>query len=251
MSLAEQLSQDMKVSMKAKDSATLSTLRLLLSALKNKMIDVQHELSDAEVQEVIKMQVKQLKDSIISFEQGSRPEMVASAEVEIGVLEKYLPAQISDEVLQAIVVKAIAESGATSKADMGKVMGIAVKAAAGGADGTRVKNIVMQLLPVVVMVVIASLTTSRFVFAAIPLSTDDFGIDASFFEMGLRLFRVLILWLGVPAIILILTGGFKYMTASNNDDNHKDACGHIIKGLCVSAIIFLVFSFSTVVLQKI
>mgnify|MGYP001558295620 CR=1 FL=1 len=248
MSLADTLSQDMKASMKAKDSATLSTLRLLISALKNKQIDVQHELSDTEVQEVIKMQVKQLKDSIVSFEAGGRAEMVASALTEISVLEKYLPAQISDEALHAIVVAAIAESGATSKADMGKVMGAAVKAAAGGADGTRIKNLVMQLLPVIVLVLIGSFTARTSVLAAIPLAADDFGIDAGFIELGLRLFRVLILWLGIPAITLILTGGFLCITDGIRDKTRKKALGSITKGVFVSVAVILGFSFSTVIL---
>ncbi|MFA4846408.1 MAG: GatB/YqeY domain-containing protein [Patescibacteria group bacterium] len=248
MSLAEHISQDMLASMKAKDSATLSTLRLLVSALKYKKIDVQHDLSDVEVQDVVKMQVKQLRDSIVSFEAGGRPEMVTSAQTEITVLEKYLPAQISDEALHAIVVAAIAESGATSKADMGKVMGIAVKAAAGGADGTRVKNLVMQLLPVILLSFLTLLTLPSTAMAAIPIAAEDFGIDAGFIELGLRIFRVLILWLGIPAIMLILKGGFIYMTASNNDDHHKDALAQITKGFFVTIMVILVFSFSTIIL---
>lgn len=86
MSLAEKITENMKAAMKAKDSATLSTLRLLLSAMKNKKIDVQHELSDAEVQDVVKTQVKQLKDSIESFKAGGREDLAVSVQVEIGVL---------------------------------------------------------------------------------------------------------------------------------------------------------------------
>jgi uncharacterized protein YqeY len=250
MSLADTLSQDMKASMKAKENATLSTLRLLLAAMKNKQIDLMHALSDAEIRDVMKTQVKQLKDSIVSFEAGARADMVASAQAEIVVLEKYLPAQISDEALHAIVVAAIAETGATSKADMGKVMGAAVKAAAGGADGGRVKHLVMQLLPVVVMVVIASLTASRSVFAAIPLSMDDFGLDASFFELGLRLFRVLILWLGVPGITLLLAGGFQYMVASARDAEHVEAWGKIMTGFFGTVVVAGVFAITTVALQR-
>ena len=236
--------------MKAKDSATLSTLRLLLSALKNKKIDVQHELSDTEVQDVIKMQVKQLKDSIVSFEAGDRPEMVTSAQTEITVLEKYLPAQISDVALHTIVVAAIAESGATSKADMGKVMGIAVKAAAGGADGARVKNIVMQLLPVVALILIGGATPFTEALAAIPLAGEDFGVDAGYIELGLRLTRVLILWLGVPAITLIIHGGFQYMVSSARDEEHVSAFGKITQGFFATIIIATLFTVMTIVLQQ-
>lgn len=251
MSLVDTLSQDMKASMKAKDSATLSTLRLLLSAIKNKKIDLMHELSDAEVQDVIKSQVKQLRDSIISFEQGGRLEMVESAKGEIAVLEKYLPAQMSDEELKALVEKAIAETGVTSKADIGKVMGVAMKASQGKADGLRVKEVVMQLLPVFIMILVGSFFASRPAFAAIPLSPSDFGIDASFVELGLRLFRVLILWLGVPATVAILVGGFKYMIASGGDDRQEEALTYFRNGMFVSIVIFLAFSVCTIVLQKI
>ena len=237
--------------MKAKDSATLSTLRLLISACKNKKIDLMHELSDAEVQDVVKMQVKQLKDSIEAFEAGGRPEMVTSAQTEIAVLEKYLPAQMSDEELLVIVKKSIEETGATSKADIGKVMGAAVKAAAGGADGGRVKNIVMQLLPVITLVLLGSFTVLTPVLAAIPLAAEDFGIDASFAEMSLRLFRVLILWLGVPAISLILAGGFDYMTASSRDEVHVSAWSQITKGVFMSLTVILLFSLCTIILQEI
>lgn len=250
MSLLGDLTQDIKASMKAKDSATLSTLRLLLSALKNKKIDVQHELSDAEVQEVIKSQVKQLRDSLIFFEQGGRSDMVESAKTEITVLQKYLPAQMSDEELKALVEKSIAETGVTSKADMGKVMGAAVKASQGRADGSRVKDLVMQLLPLLFMVIVGSFYVTRPAVAAIPLSASDFGIDATFIELGLRLFRVLILWLGIPAITLIIAGAFKCSVEGVRDDIRRDALGKITKGVFVSIMVILIFSLSTVALAR-
>src|SRR3989338_8870037 len=137
MSLASIITENMKAAMKAKDSATLSTLRLLISAMMNKKIDVQHELSDAEVQEVVKSQVKQLKDSIESFKAGGREDLATSTQTEIFVLEQYLPAQMGDEELTKIVKEVVEKSGATSKADMGKVMGAAMAAVAGRADGSR------------------------------------------------------------------------------------------------------------------
>ncbi len=247
MSLQEQLSEDMKASMKAKDSATLSTLRLLLSALKNKKIDVQHELSDTEIQDVIKTQVKQLKDSIVSFEAGGRSDMVANANAEISVLAKYLPAQMSDEELSTLVQNAIAQTGVTSKADIGKVMGVAVKASQGRADGARVREAVMQLLPVCLL---TGVCLSQPVLAAIPLTAENLGVNASSMELALRIFRVLILWLGIPAISLILTGGFRYMIASSRDREHQESWGLIMQGFFATMIVAGLFAVSTVVLQQ-
>ncbi|MCR4314380.1 MAG: GatB/YqeY domain-containing protein [Candidatus Uhrbacteria bacterium] len=249
MTLAERIIENMKAAMKAKDSATLSTLRLLISAMKNKKIDVQHELSDAEVTDVVKTQVKQLKDSIESFTAGGREDLAASVQVEIGVLEQYLPAQMSDEELTRIVKNAVEKSGATSKADMGKVMGAAMAAVAGRADGTRVKEIVGSLLAGFVFVVVG-LSFAQETFAAAPLF-ETFSSNSTSFEFFLRIMRVLVLWLGVFAMVAILVGGFTYMKASYRDDEHVKALTYITKGMLVSIVIFLVFSFCTIVLQKI
>ncbi|MBI4437934.1 GatB/YqeY domain-containing protein [Candidatus Uhrbacteria bacterium] len=250
MSLLEAMTEDMKASMKAKDSATLSTLRLLLSACKNKKIELLHELSDAEVQDVVKTQVKQLKDSIVSFDAGGRADMAQSARAEIAVLEKYLPVQMSEEDLRALVQKTIAETGAASQADMGRVMGATLKAAQGQADGARVKGIVMQLLPAVVLVLVGTSTAYQPALAAIPLVAEDFGLDASTIEMALRLFRVLILWLGIPAITLMLTGGFGYMTASSRDELHTEAWGKMAQGFFATIIVAGLFAISTIILQQ-
>lgn len=249
MSLVEKITDNMKAAMKAKDSATLSTLRLLLSAMKNKKIDVQHELSDAEVQDVVKTQVKQLKDSIEPFKAGGREDLATSVQVEIGVLEQYLPAQMSDEELLSVVKEAVEKSGATSKADMGKVMGVAMAAVAGRADGTRVKDIVGSLLSSFVLVVIG-LSFAQEALAAVSF-IETFSTEPAYFEFILRIVRVLVLWLGVFAIVPILVGGFTYMKASYRDDEHVKALTYITKGMLVSIVIFLVFSFCTIVLQKI
>ncbi|MEK7619618.1 MAG: GatB/YqeY domain-containing protein [Patescibacteria group bacterium] len=249
MSLAEKITENMKAAMKAKDSATLSTLRLLLSAMKNKKIDVQHELSDAEVQDVVKTQVKQLKDSIESFKAGGREDLAVSVQVEIGVLEQYLPTQMSDEELARIVKEVVEKSGATSKADMGKVMGAAMAAVAGRADGSRVKDIVGSLLAGFVLVVVG-LSFSHEALAAVPL-IETFSSGPAYAEFMLRIVRVLMLWLGVAAITLILQGGFAYMIASNRDDLHTDALTKMTYGIFATLIVAGLFGISTLVLQEI
>jgi uncharacterized protein len=249
MSLADTLKEHMKAAMKAKDNATLSTLRLLLSATKNKEIDVQHELSDEEIQSVIKTQVKQLKDSIESFTRGGREDMAQSASTEVTVLEKYLPAQLSDSELEQVVRATIQTLGVTSKANMGKAMGLAMKDVAGRADGSRVKELVGRLLGVFVLVVgLGFLSTD--VYAAIEL-TDTFSSGANYFEFMLRAVRVLMLWLGILAISMILSGGFDYMTASMRDDVHTSALTKITHGVFASLIIGALFAFATIVLQQI
>lgn len=249
MTLAEKITDNMKAAMKAKDSATLSTLRLLISAMKNKKIDVQHELSDSEVQDVVKTQVKQLKDSIESFKAGGREDLVTSVQAEIVVLEQYLPTQMSDEQLVQIVKDVVEKSGATSKLDMGKVMGAAMAAVAGRADGSRVKGIVGSLLASFVLVVV-ELSFSQEATAAVPL-IETFSSGSAYAGFLLRITRVLMLWLGIVAITFILKGGFDYMVASSRDKLHTDALWYIIKGVFVSVIVFLAFSFSTLVLYKI
>lgn len=248
MALTDSITDNMKAAMRAKDSATLSTLRLLLSALKNKKIDVQHELSDAEVMDVVKTQVKQLKDSIESFKAGGREDLATSTQIEVGVLEQYLPTQMSDEELVKIVKEAVEKSGATSKADMGKVMGAAMAAVAGRADGSRVKDIVGSLLAGFVFVV--GLSFSHEALAAAPL-IETFSSGPAYAGFLLRLTRVLMLWLGIIAITMILSGGFQYMVASNRDEEHNGALSKMTYGIFATLIVAGLFAVSTLVLQEI
>ena len=146
MTIKEQLVADQKDAMKAKESAKLTTIRGVLAAIKTKEIDKKADLTDEEVQQVIRTAVKQLMDARKDFVSGQRSDLVEKTDAEIAALKVYLPAELSDEDLAKIVKAAVAESGAISKADMGKAMGAAVKAVAGRADGGRVKNVVMTLL---------------------------------------------------------------------------------------------------------
>lgn len=137
---------DQKEAMKAKEAAKLTTIRGVLAAIKTKEIDKKADLSEEEVQQVIRTAVKQLMDARKDFESGGRADLMESTDAEIAVLKAYLPAELCDAELAEIVKAAVVESGTTSKADMGKAMGAAVKAVAGRADGNRVKDVVMSIL---------------------------------------------------------------------------------------------------------
>ncbi len=248
MSLKDELTNATKEAMKTKDSATLSTLRMLRSAIKNKEIDVQHELSDEEVLNVVKAQVKQLKDSLVSFEQAGRQDLAEPVKKEIKVLEVYLPAEMSDDELKVIVQKTINETGAESKADMGKVMGAAMKSVQGKADGNRVKNMVEQLLSVFALVVFG-VAAAEPVFAQIPLTTEPTQVFP-LLDSGLRIFRILLLWGGIFAIVSILRGSFEYSFACYRNDSRTNALSKMTTGIIGVIIVVGLFSVTSVFLQK-
>jgi len=146
MSLSETIQKAVVAAMKAKDAETLSTLRMLTSAIKNMQIETQKELTDEEVQGVVGKQVKQLRDSLEQFRAGGREDLAGGVEKEIGILEIYLPEQLSEEAVTALVQEAIGATGATEMKDMGKVMGHVMGKAKGQVDGNTVKNITQKLL---------------------------------------------------------------------------------------------------------
>ena len=138
MTLAEQIDHDLKEAMKARDAARLGTLRMLKSALKYAAIEksgADAVVDDETAVTVIRKQIKQREDAAEGFEKGGRPDSAASERAEIEVMNVYLPAALSAEEHAAIVKEAIAESGATVKAQMGAVMKLAQVKAAGRADG--------------------------------------------------------------------------------------------------------------------
>jgi len=150
MSLQEQIDQDIKEAMKARQAERLGVLRMLKSAVKNVAIEkggASAVLDDPEVSAVIRKQVKQRMDSIEGFEKGGRPELAAKERAEIEVLSTYLPKALSEEELSALVKEAVAEAGATSKAQMGAVMKIATAKAAGRVDGKSLSQEVQRQLP--------------------------------------------------------------------------------------------------------
>ena len=143
MSLKAQLTDDMKSAMKAGDKDRLKVVRLLLADIKRVEVDTRTELDDAAVLSVIEKAVKQRRDSIEQFKQGGRDDLVANEQAELDVIETYLPEQLSDAELDALIDEVIAATGAASIRDMGKVMGAIKAQAAGKADmgtvGARVK----------------------------------------------------------------------------------------------------------------
>ncbi|MFD1422961.1 GatB/YqeY domain-containing protein [Laceyella tengchongensis] len=146
MSLSTQLDQDMKLALKNKDKGKLSTIRMLKAALKKVEIDKRRPLTDDEILDVITKQVKQRRDSIVEYEKAGRDELAAKEKEEMVILESYLPEQLSEEEVRAIVAEAVKQVGASSKADMGKVMGAIMPKVKGRADGRLVNRLVSEAL---------------------------------------------------------------------------------------------------------
>jgi len=134
MSLKEQIIEDMKNAMRAKDAGRLGTIRLLLAAIKQKEVDERIELDDAMVIAITEKLIKQRKDSISQFEAAKRDDLVAIEQAELVILQAYMPAQMSEAEVSAAVAKVVQELGATGPQDMGKVMGAVKALLAGKAD---------------------------------------------------------------------------------------------------------------------
>jgi len=146
MPLKERITEDMKTAMRARDSARLGTIRLLQAALKQKEVDERVTLDDAAIVVIVDKLIKQRRDSVAAFEQAGRQDLVEQESAEIAVLQAYLPARLSAEEVETAVRAIIAETGATSPADMGKVMGAAKQRLAGKADMTAVSQAVKKAL---------------------------------------------------------------------------------------------------------
>jgi len=152
MSLHERVTEDMKAAMRAKDSARLSAIRLLLAALKQKQVDERAPgkeaggLADADVLGIIEKMIKQRRESIAQFEKAGRNDLAEGEKFEIGVLSAYLPQQLGVDEVEQAVAAAIAESGATGIKDMGKVMALLKSRLAGRADMGKVSGTVKARL---------------------------------------------------------------------------------------------------------
>ena len=146
ISLKDQITDDMKAAMRAKDSERLGTIRLLTSAIKQKEVDERIELDDAAVVAVIDKMVKQRKDSITAFEQGGRADLAAKEAAELAVLQAYLPQRLSADEVAAEVRAIVTELGAAGPGDMGKVMGVVKTRLAGKADMGQVSAAVKAAL---------------------------------------------------------------------------------------------------------
>ena len=144
--LKQLITNDMKLAMKAKDKSALKAIRMILGAIKQKEIDDQIELDDAQVLVVIQKMVKQRKDSISQFADASRTDLVEVEESELVIINNYMPEQLSDDEVDAAVTKAIADSGADSMKDIGKLMGILKGQLDGKADMGAVSQLIKAKL---------------------------------------------------------------------------------------------------------
>ena len=134
MPLKSRITEDMKTAMRAKDSARLSAIRLLLAAIKQREVDERIDLTDVDVLAVIDKMIKQRRDSIAQFEAGRREDLAAIERAEVAVLTAYMPAQLPDSEIEALIAEAIAITGANGMAGMGKVMAALKPKLAGRAD---------------------------------------------------------------------------------------------------------------------
>lgn len=144
MSLLQQITTARDDAMKNRDTAVRDTLRVLCSGLKNKQIETGKELSDEEVLAVIKTQVKQLSDAMKEFTDAGRTDLAEANKSEIDILSAYLPAQMDDAALEAVVKEVVAAAG--DGANFGQVMGMAMGKVKGQADGGRVKDMVQKIM---------------------------------------------------------------------------------------------------------
>jgi len=146
MSLQTDIESAMRAAMKARDAVRVSTLRLAMAAAHNRQIELGHELTDAEVVEVLYRQVKQRRESIELYRQGGRPELADAEEAELAILREFLPEPLTDAELERLARDAVAATGAGGPADMGRVMGVLVPQTKGRADGKAVSELVRGLL---------------------------------------------------------------------------------------------------------
>ncbi len=144
--LKERLKNDLKEAMKSKDNFKRDVVRFLMSAIKQVEVDERRELSDEDIQKIIQKSVKQREDAANQYKEGGREDLYEKELKEAEILKSYLPKQLSDEELKAIVEETIKEVGASSMKDMGKVMGAVIKKTVGKADGKRINAIVKELL---------------------------------------------------------------------------------------------------------
>ena len=144
MALKDRVTEDMKTAMRAGDKARLAAVRLLLAAIKQREVDERITLDDGQVLAVIEKMIKQRRESITQFESGNRSDLAAKKSAKIGVLQGYLPAQLTPSEVDALIAEAIAATGAASVKDMGKVMGFVKPKAQGrtdmGALSARIKQ---------------------------------------------------------------------------------------------------------------
>jgi len=146
MDINTRLNDEMVIAAKARDRIRLSAIRMLKTALHNKEIELMRPLNESETLQIISAMVKQRKDSIEQFAKGGRTDLVEKEEAELKVVQEFMPVQMSDDEVESIIQKAIAEAGAVSVKDMGKVMKVLMPQLTGKADGKMVGEKVKALL---------------------------------------------------------------------------------------------------------
>jgi uncharacterized protein YqeY len=146
MALRDRITEDMKSAMRAGEKDRLGTIRMILAAIKQREVDERITLDDSQVFTVLEKMVKQRKEAIAQFETGGRADLVAKEGAELALIQTYLPSQLSDSELDALIAEAIASTGAASIKDMGKVMGVVKAKAAGRADMSAVSARIKQKL---------------------------------------------------------------------------------------------------------
>lgn len=146
MSLRDDISKEVIVALKAGEKLKLSTLRLLLSAVQYKEVDLKRPLTDEETQQMISTLIRQRHDSVEQFRKGGRPELADKEEAEIEILKVYLPRQMSEDELRAVVKDAAVKAGATGPGDMGKLMKAVMPLVKGKAEGKAVSDMVKEVL---------------------------------------------------------------------------------------------------------
>ncbi|MFA6120185.1 MAG: GatB/YqeY domain-containing protein [Sideroxydans sp.] len=146
MSLKAQITEDMKNAMRAKETARLGAIRLLLSAMKQREVDERIELTDADVVSIIEKMLKQRRDSISQYKTANRQDLVDVEEFEVSILQTYMPQQLSEAEIVSAIAEAIASTGAAGPQDMGKVMGVVKAKLAGRADMGKVSGLIKAQL---------------------------------------------------------------------------------------------------------
>ncbi|MDZ5470938.1 GatB/YqeY domain-containing protein (plasmid) [Bacillus sp. 31A1R] len=146
MSLLERLNSDMKQAMKNKEKDKLTVIRMIKASLQNEAIKLGHDLTEDDELTVLSREVKQRKDSLHEFDKAGREDLVEKLRTELLYVEEYMPKQLTEEELTKIVKEAISETGASSKAEMGKVMSVLMPKVKGKADGSLVNKLVQQHL---------------------------------------------------------------------------------------------------------
>lgn len=142
----DRIDDDYKAAFKSRNKEVTTALRFILSVIKQKTIDERRELTNDDVEAILRTEVKKRKDALKDFEKGGREDLMQQVQFELGLIEKYLPAQMDDAALAEIVKATIAEVGASGPADTGKVMGAVMAKVKGQADGNRVKEAVQAQL---------------------------------------------------------------------------------------------------------